>query len=191
MKQLLLSATVSLILLLSCSASKKPLLDEVELSEAEKAQTFAIMPFEEPETYPYASDRMREALIIAFMEKGYYVETNEALWDSLSGQLDYHLYNLNEEQAKEVARNLKIDMLIFGQADFRSGISSTRPDGLYQQKVIERPIVIKAYDLSSDKILLRERIPTRSDWGLDHSEKDVRQIALEFINKLKSMGYIR
>ena len=85
---------------------------------------------------------------------------------------------------------LKVDMIIYGHTDFRSGLSSRRPQGLYKQKVIEKPVVIKVYDLYSDEIILRERLRTRSDWGLDHSIKEIKVLVREFVQKLQTMGYI-
>ncbi len=181
---------VILLFNISCISSRQKTYEEVELSDASAPRSFAILPFEEPENNPYTLDRMREALIFAFLEKGYSVQTDAAVWDSLQNELDYRIYNLNEDQASEVARHLKVDMLIFGTADFKSGFSSTRPSGIYRQKVIEKPIIIKAFDVPSQTILLRERVRSREDWGLDHSEKNLRDIAIEFVNKLKSMGYI-
>lgn len=181
---------IFLLFTIACISIRQRTHEEVRLSDPSDSPSFAILPFEEPENNPYTLDRMREALINAFMEKGYSIQIDAAIWDSLQNELDFRIYNLNEDQASEVAQYLKVDILIFGNADFKSGISSTRPSGIYRQKVIDRPIVIKAFDASSQKILLRERIRIREDWGLDHSEKNLRDIAIEFVNKLKSMGYI-
>jgi hypothetical protein len=183
-------AILSVLILSGCAGSKKSVPGGVDLNTGARANSFAIMPFEEPETYPYASDRMREALIIAFMHKGYQVQTNPVLWDSLAEQSNVQLYNLNEKQARKVANKLKVDLLIFGHSDFRSGIMSTRSEGMYEQRTVEKPIVIKAYDLKTDTILLRERISTKSFWGLNPTEKDYRTMAIDFVNKLQTMGYI-
>jgi len=189
MYKLLILSIVSSFLIVYCSSSQQKLIDSVDISDSLRVRTFAIMPFEDYETYPYTTDRVREALIFALMEKGYQMGIDQDNWKKLE-ELDFQLINMNSTQAAKVAKLLETDMIIFGHSDFRSGLPSRRQQGLYSQKVIEKPVVIKVYDVSSEEIILRERLQTRSDWGLNHSTKEIRDLVREFVHKLQAMGYI-
>lgn len=152
----------------SCTRENITVTNNTELTENPTTIRFAVMPFVEGHHYQYDYDMIQEALFIALRTKGYHVEYYSEIIDSIEKKLDINLTNLNDQQAKEVADYLDIHIIIFGRVEFDN----------------DRPIVIKALDAHSNKVILRERLTSRTDWGLYHANKDLRTMAKEYIDKL-------
>lgn len=173
---------VTLALLSSCATSRKITLNP-------RSQSFAIMPFEEWETYDYATDRVRWALMLAFRKYGYHVNDDKQRWRKLQ-DLDYRLVNMSVNQAREAGQILGVDYIIYGYGEFKYPQVFTRPYGLTDKREINKSVVINLLDVVSGTIIIRERWQNRQDWGFDHREKDIYALANDFVERLKVLGYV-
>ena len=175
---------IYLFLFNSCMRDNVTVKNNTELTENPNTIRFAVMPFVENHNYQYNYDTVQEALLVALRRKGYYVEYSIASMDSITQKLDLNLTNLNDKQAKEIADNLGIHIIIYGHVEFGNDFIYTRPYGFLDFNNISRHIIIKALDAHSNKVILRERLNSRTDWGLYHADKDIRTMAVDYIEKL-------
>ncbi len=166
--QIYLTILLTLSIFYSCTRENITVTNNTELTENLAKIRFAVMPFVEHHDFQYDYDIVQEALLIALRTKGYYILDHSATIDSLTQELNLNLTNLNDQQAKKVADYLNIHIIIFGRVEFEHN----------------RPIVNKALDTYNNKVILRERLNSRIDWGLYHANKDIRTMAKDYIDKL-------
>jgi hypothetical protein len=143
------------------------------------------MPFEENIPYPYKNDIVREALTIALVHRNCLILFDDESWSKIV-DLDFLLVNLNEKQADRVAKLLNVDVIIYGESDFSQGFKQVRQEGLWQEKTILKPVLVKAYDALNGQIILRERL--RMEENITPTVNNIP--ANEIIERLQIEGYI-
>lgn len=144
-----------------------------------------IMPFDDYQEYPYNLDIVRESLVIGFLQKGFNVITNDSIWGIILDR-DLRMTNLSFSNVEEIASDINVDLIIFGTTN---NYSSLRTVGLNSYQQIDKPILIKIYDTKKKDLVVYERIPLSSRWGLFEQNYSFINFGSAIADKLKNMGY--
>ncbi|KAF0151335.1 MAG: hypothetical protein FD143_2003 [Ignavibacteria bacterium] len=153
--------------------------------EEKKNVRVVVMPYDRFERFPYRFDLIRESLQLGLMEKGFTVVNDDTTW-SIILEKDYALYNLSQLQADTIINIVNADLIVFGNAD---NFQNNRLTGLYSEKKISRPILVKVFDKRKHAIVLHERIDFIQHWGLNVKELSFRDFGIQTAYKLKQLGY--
>jgi len=177
------SVLVLFAIFLECAGSRGKVGEQEKGAVAPKAKTFAIMPFNYIGTYPPSYNSpdviVVDALKVAFMKKGYYVTSDEEMQDKLS-DIHFELKNMNDEQARTVGSLLNVDIIFSGYVSAFHEIRGNYAD---------IDFVAKAYDVSNQTIILRERMHQSYEVYKDPIGI-VQDMAWAFLQKLQTMGHI-
>ncbi|NJD21214.1 MAG: hypothetical protein FIA82_00880 [Melioribacter sp.] len=150
-----------------------------------KQVNVVVMPYDRYERYPFATDMIREFLQLGLKEKGFSVVSDDPTWLSILDK-DYPLYNLSQEQAESIINDIDADLIVFGFSD--NSISS-RNYGLYNDRPMSKPILVKVYDKNKKSLVLYERVNFYEYWGLFVKQLDLNEFSVQIANKLKQIGY--
>lgn len=144
-----------------------------------------VMPYNRFERYPYQFDQIREALQLGLMEKGFSVVNDDKSWNLIL-EKDYSLYDLSMSQADTLINSISADLIVFGYADF---FHNNRQTGMYSERKISRPILVKVFDKKKNDIILHERVDFIQHWGLNVKQLNFRDFGIQIAYKLKQLGY--
>ncbi len=148
----------------------------------------AIMPFENLAAYPYGGDRLRDAFIRAFLSRNVEIEERQDKWEKIL-KLDFSLWNINPDQAKEIAKLLDVDFVVYGRSDLNQ-LFPKRMIGYYTEREVIKPVEVKVYEASDSSVVLQERKDLYSSWGLVTTIKSIDQLATDIVQTLVDRGYI-
>ncbi len=172
-----------LFLLLLISSSNY--FSQTESSSDKKIYSVIVMPFVSMERYPYSTDLVREGLMLGFYQRGFYVVMNDSIWAHVL-ELDMPFYNINDAMADSISKTIGVDLVVFG--NIKDG-TTMREGGLYANRPVSRPILIKIFDAKKKKIILHERTDFIEYWGLFTKQNDIFDFGIKIATKLSSMGY--
>lgn len=178
MKKIIIGLTLLMIVPSYCHA-QEPIQKKIN------PVTVLVMPYDRYERYPYNMDLIREFLQLALREKGFTIVEDEGSWESIL-EKDYPLYNLSQEQAETIINDVDADLIVYGYAD---NWNSSRMNGIYNERKVARPILIKVYDKKKQSIVLHERIDFYEYWGLFVKQHDLSSFGIQIAYKLKQIGY--
>ncbi|MDF1612778.1 MAG: hypothetical protein AB1695_07815 [Stygiobacter sp.] len=144
-----------------------------------------IMPFDDYQEYPYNLDYIRQSLEIGFLQKGFNVVTSDSVWEIILDR-DLRLTNLNTSDVEEIANDIKVDLIVFGKA---TDYATYRQSGIYSMKIVNKPILIKVFDVKKKEIILFERLTLNQNWGLFDQSISYENFGSTIAQQIKNMGY--
>ena len=146
-----------------------------------------IMPFYNNEHYPYPTDEIRESFINGFRVNGFNVLSDDSTWSKiLDKEEDYNLYNISTDKAEEIAKLVGADLIVFGYA---TPVNFIRNPGTYSQKMIDKPVLIKVYDVSKKSVIIYNRSNIYKYNGLVITVDGAYDVAINIARELINMGY--
>ncbi len=172
---------ILLLILLACVVPNKA---QTKASEKQPVKV-VVMPYNRFERFPYQFDQIREALQLGLLEKGFSVVNDDATWELIL-EKDYSLYDLSMSQADSLINSINADLIVFGYADF---FQNNRQTGMYSERKISRPILVKVFDKKKNDIILHERVDFFQYWGLNVKQLNFRDFGIQIAYKLKQLGY--
>lgn len=153
--------------------------------ENQVIHSVVIMPFDDFQEYPYNLDQIRQSLEIGFMQKGFYVVNSDSVWKIILNR-DLRLTNLTTSDVENIAKDINVDLIVFGRA---TDYSTLRQTGVFTAKVVIKPILIKVYDTKKKEIILFERLTLNQNWGLFDQSITFENFGSTIAQKIKNMGY--
>jgi hypothetical protein len=144
-----------------------------------------VMPYDRYERYPYRMDLIREFLQLGLQEKGFSIISDDSTWSTIL-EKDYPLYNLSQDQAESIIKDVNADLIVFGYVD---NWNSTRMNGIYNDRQVSRPILVKVYDKNKKSLVMHERVDFYEYWGLNVKQLDLSAFGIQIAYKLKQIGY--
>ncbi len=185
MKELLKTGLILFAFIVSGCGSANETTDKTVTSTTKRV---AIMPFENLAAYPYGGDRVRDAFIRAFLSRNVEIEERQDKWEKIL-KLDFSLWNINPDQAKEIAKLLDVDFVVYGRSDLNQ-LFPKRMIGYYTEREVIKPVEVKVYEASDSSVVLQERKDLYSSWGLVTTIKSIDQLATDIVQTLVDRGYI-
>ena len=173
-----------LIVLISINTSYP---QEEKTDSKNKTYSVVVMPFYDNQHYPYPTDVIRESFINGLRVKGFHVLTDDPTWSKiLDEEEDYNLYNLTTEKAEEIAKSVGADLIVFGYA---TPVNFIRNPGSYSEKIIDKPVLIKIYDVKKNSLVIYDRSNIYKYDGMLVTVDGAYDVAINIAHRLKTMGY--
>jgi len=173
--------TILLLLLVICISTNKA----QSTTTGKEPIKIVVMPYNRFERFPYNFDQIREALQMGLLEKGFSIVNDDETWEIILGK-DYSLYDLSKSQADTLINSINADLILYGFADL---YEKNRQIGMYSERKISRPILVKVFDKKKNDIILHERVDFVQHWGLNVKLLNLRDFGVQIAYKLKQLGY--
>jgi len=177
-----LAIIVLLVVFGACTGSKDRIDRDVTDIDKVSEVSIIILPFKYNPLTSYspsdAVDIVRQSLEIAFMQKGYYANSEDETVMNMLAKIDANM--LDEIQIKKLAIETKANLIIYGEI---LAFHESRGD----EYTIN--LLIKAYDSKTNSTVVREHMSERYE-QMHNPTTITREMALEFVHLLELMGKI-
>lgn len=130
-------------------------------TDAPEKKTVVVMPFDYGLRFPFLGDDVRQSLINGFLKKDFKVINDENTWNSIMN-LGYELVDMKNDVVDSLAAKLDVDLIAFGLTQ-KEVVRAPGAGGESEQPT---QILIKVYDCNKQKIIYRDRIKLKTQWGI-------------------------